>query len=290
MTSNHFLQSKEWEEFQKSLGRKTWRVEGVLVIKLPLIFGKSYLYSAGNEIPPSIDEIKNSAKKESAVFLKYESMIPKVTGFDPVTFGFRRSNKEIQPQSTIILDITKSEEELLGGMHKKTRYNINLAQKKDLKFSIADADRLEEFWDILQKTKDRDSFNTHDIEYYEKLLEVPFIRLLGVEHKDKFVAVSIVAFYDKTATYLHGASDYDYRDLMAPYLLHWESIKHAKDMNFEKYDLWGVDEKKWPGVTRFKKGFGGGEVEYVGSYDYIFSGFWYKLYTLRSLIKSIVKI
>lgn len=289
MTSNHFLQSKEWEELQKSLDRKTWRVGGLLVIKLPVIFGKSYIYSAGSPTLPSVYEIKNIAKKENAIFFKFEPMT-KLSGSDPDSFGFRKSSKEIQPQSTIVLDITKSEEELLGGMHKKTRYNVNLAQKKDLKFSIAGADRLEEFWDLLQKTKDRDSFHTHSIEYYEKLLEVSFIRLLGVEHKDKFVAASIVAFYDKTATYLHGASDYDYRDLMAPYLLHAETIKYAKDMNFEKYDLWGVDEKKWPGVTRFKRGFGGDEVEYAGSYDYVFSGFWYKLYTLRSLIKSVVKV
>ena len=79
---------------------------------------------------------------------------------------------------------------------------------------------------------------------------------------------------------MHGASDHDYRALMAPYLLHWEVIKYAKEHGLSEYDLWGIDEKKWSGVTRFKKGFGGREVKYTGSYDYVFMPIWYRLYRL----------
>ena len=73
---------------------------------------------------------------------------------------------------------------------------------------------------------------------------------------------------------------------MATYILHWEIIKYAKENGFNEYDFWGIDEKKWPGVTRFKKGFGGREVEYAGSYDYVFQPFWYKLYNLYRKLKT----
>lgn len=225
--ANHFLQSKEWEEFQRSLGRKVWRVEDVLVVKLPLIFAKSYLYSAGSERSPSIDKIKNIAKTENAIFFKFEPTVNE-TGSDPVSLGFIKSMKEVQPQKTLILDITKREGELLNEMHQKTRYNIRVAERHGMKVLNSKNKNLEEFWGLIQKTSQRDNFSTHPKEYYKKLLELPFVELFSVEYGGKIVAASIVLFYGNTAYYLHGASDYERRDLMAPYLLHWETIKYAK--------------------------------------------------------------
>jgi len=40
-----FLQSKQWADFQESLGFKTWRINNILIIKRNLPFGKSYFYS-----------------------------------------------------------------------------------------------------------------------------------------------------------------------------------------------------------------------------------------------------
>jgi lipid II:glycine glycyltransferase (peptidoglycan interpeptide bridge formation enzyme) len=77
-----FLQSKEWLDFQKSLGRKIWQVGEINIIKYNLPFGKSYLYSP--RLRPSdfggqarfgefLAEIKKIAKKENAIFFKIES-------------------------------------------------------------------------------------------------------------------------------------------------------------------------------------------------------------------------
>ena len=73
---------------------------------------------------------------------------------------------------------------------------------------------------------------------------------------------------------------------MAPHLLQWEMIKEAKVREYIKYDFWGIApkgsplEEKWAGVTRFKKGFGGEEVNYVGGYDFVLSTFWHGVYNL----------
>jgi lipid II:glycine glycyltransferase (peptidoglycan interpeptide bridge formation enzyme) len=303
-----FLQSPEWEEFQKSVGRKTWRIDGVLMIKMPLTMGNSYLYAGGMNFQFSIfnfqkfvEKIAEIAKKERAIFFKVEPMSDEASVNDNlIKAGFKKSSKEVQPQKTIIFDIEKSEEELLAVMHEKTRYNIRLAERKDLRFTIYDfppgadpplAERAEKkaaevFWQILQKTSNRDNFHTHPKDYYKKLLEMANAKLFAVEYKGKVIAANIILFHKNRAVYLHGASDYEYRNLMAPYLLHWHIIKYAREQGFSEYDLWGIDEKKWPGVTRFKKGFGGKEISYVGSYDYVFSAGWYGMYSLRNKIRS----
>ncbi|MFY9457457.1 MAG: peptidoglycan bridge formation glycyltransferase FemA/FemB family protein [Candidatus Spechtbacterales bacterium] len=227
------------------------------------------------------------AKSENAVFLKLEPMVEdREVAKELSKAGFIRSTKEVQPQRTIVLDITKPEEELLAQMHEKTRYNVRLASRMpNVKFQMSDA--VDGFWELVQKTAQRDRFSTHTKEYYKKLLELNFVKLFIVQYGERIIAANIVLFYGECAVYLHGASDYKHRNLMAPYLLHWETIKYAKEQGYKKYDLWGVDEKKWPGVTRFKKGFRGRGVEYVGSYDYIFQPFWYKLYNLRGAVKRI---
>ena len=71
---------------------------------------------------------------------------------------------------------------------------------------------------------------------------------------------------------------------MAPYLLQWEQIKEAKKRGCIEYDFWGIDDKKWPGVTRFKKGFGGQEITYPGAFDLIFQPIWYRLYKIAKRI------
>ena len=76
---------------------------------------------------------------------------------------------------------------------------------------------------------------------------------------------------------------------MAPYLSQWEQIKEAKKQGFQIYDFWGIDEINWPGVTRFKNGFGGKEIEYIGAYDYVFQPWWYVVYKGTKKILGILR-
>lgn len=266
-----FLQSKEWAEFQRSLGRKVWQVNGVNVIKHNLPLGKSYLYAPRCE-GDFLNKIKEIAKKENAIFFKAEPL--RQAQGKP----FKKSTN-IQPQKTLILDITKPEEELLKQMHSKTRYNIRLAERKEILIK-KDKNKFEDFWRLIQQTTKRDGFKPHQKEYYEKMLEVPGVELFVAIYKNKVIAANIMVFYKKTTTYLHGASDYKHRNLMAPHLLQWQQILEAKKRGCIEYDFWGIDEKKWPGVTRFKKGFGGKEVIYSGAFDLVFQPIWYIIYKI----------
>ena len=282
-----FLQSSTWLNFQKELGRKVWQIDGVGIIKHNLPLGKSYLYSPRANPPKDFDEfiegIKEIAKQENAIFFKLEPE----NNIDLEKFGFRKSHN-IQPIKTLILDITKSERELLNQMHYKTRYNIQLAQRRGVKIRNLKSEirNFEEFWRLIAETTKRDKFRPHPKEYYRKMLEIPGVELFVAEFNGKVIAANIVVFLRETATYLHGASDYEYRNLMAPHLLQWGQIKEAKKRGYTEYDFWGIDEKKWPGVTRFKKGFSGKEIIYPGAYDLIFQSILYWIYKIGRLLMS----
>ena len=212
-------------------------------------------------------------------------------------FRVRRA-QDIQPRETIVLNLKKTEDELLAEMHQKTRYNIRLAQKKGVKIIEGSLQDFEEFWRLMDITGGRDGFRLHDKEHYRRLLSLPqenipgkseFIRLFFAEYEGKKIATALLSFWGGRATYLHGGSDNDVREVMAPYLLQWEMITRAKHEGATLYDFYGISEKKWPGVTRFKRGFGGEERVYPGVFDIIFRAAIYRCYRLVKLLRAVIK-
>ncbi|MFH0907009.1 MAG: peptidoglycan bridge formation glycyltransferase FemA/FemB family protein [bacterium] len=286
-----FLQSWQWGEFQKSLGRKIWRIQTNklkgLVLEYDLPFTKkSYLYcphlsvSKNTGLKEFLNEIRKIAKQEKSIFLKIEPLMDFGVEKSPINMVI--SSKHIQPYQTLILDISKPENELLNQMHQKTRYNIGLAQKKGV--IIEQSENIQDFLKLLEKTSKRDKFYLHCSEYYINLLDIlgkdGTAKLFLAKYKDKVIASNVVCFFGKTAIYLYGASDYDFRNLMAPYFLQWHTILRAKKLGYKYYDFWGIDEKRWSGVTRFKKGFNGKEITYPGAFDLVFQPIWYRIYNL----------
>ncbi|HSR89334.1 MAG TPA: peptidoglycan bridge formation glycyltransferase FemA/FemB family protein [Candidatus Udaeobacter sp.] len=201
---------------------------------------------------------------------------------------------DINPSATLVLDLTKTEAGILSGMHQKTRYNINLAGKKDLQ--IKNEKNLEVFWNLMKKTGSRDKFGLHHKEHYEKVLASPMACQLTAYEKEKPVACAVFLSFGNTFTYLYGASDYAHRDLMAPYLLQWEGIKIGKSSGCQWYDFFGVapivngnyDPKhQYAGVTRFKLGFGGAPQQRPGTFDIVINNKKYQFYQLLRQLRRL---
>lgn len=310
-----FLQTTDWLNFQKYVGRKTWRFDNgkikANVIRHDLPFGKNYLYIPhGPEI--NFGEIQSGLKNEADNFLKYlkdlgrenKSIFVKMEPLEDVVMeviyrkNLKKTKKSVQPIKTVVMDLNLLEEVLLSKMHHKTRYNIRLAEKKELKLAAGgeprqrreESQNIKEFWKLLKKTAKNDNFSTHNYEYYEKLIEFFSgkkdikTKIVFEVFKGKALAGAILLTFGNTVYYLHGAMDRDYKSWMAPYLMHWEIIKWAKAQGYHYYDFWGIDAKKWPGVTRFKLGWGGQEVEYPGSFDLPISKIWYFIYKIARKI------
>jgi lipid II:glycine glycyltransferase (peptidoglycan interpeptide bridge formation enzyme) len=313
---SEFLQSWEWGEFQKRIGNKVFRfgieedgklLGGVTLIKKELFCGYGYFYAPrmfnlNHEF--LFAEIRKLAKEEKCVFLRYEpneklEVISKNLEIGKGKFEIVRTIP-VQPEKSLILDIDKSEDELLRDMHKKTRYNIRLAERngirvETLQCNVSTDTDFEQFWKIMKETQERDGFRLHGKEHYRKMLfesenkksDLQF-KLFLAKYENKIIAGSIVAFFGNTATYVHGASSNKHRNLMAPYGLQWQSIKTAKELGCRFYDFFGIDEEKWPGVTRFKKGFGGEAVDYPGTFDLVFDSFKYRTYNILRRARRII--
>lgn len=301
-TRSQFLQSWQWGEFQAKVSGRVWRI-GVLdnnelvasakIITKDLPMGKKYLYCGRGPIIASridkkaaakllFNKIKELSEQVGAMFLRFDPVFPLT--------DFKRSitkTIDVQPSQTIILDLSLSEAEILKNMHQKTRYNIRLAEKRGVKIVEADASRFEEFWQLLTSTGDRDEFNLHGRSYYKNMLQLDrdFMKLFFAEFKGKPIATALVSFFGDTATYLHGGSANEDRNVMAPYLLQWHGVKLAKTNGQKYYDFHGIDEVKWPGVTRFKNGFGGAEVNYPGTFDLVYDQGWYSIYKMIRKIR-----
>jgi len=309
-----FLQSFEWGSFKEKMGDEIWRIgikdQGekigqALIIKHRLIFNKKYFYCPRGPVFLSslsgekkkeairnfLREIKNQAKKEKVIFFRFEPNLSlKNLNLEENFFnlGFDIQPVEsTQPKETLVLDLKKEIEELLKSMHPKTRYNLRLAEKHGVKVSVKDG--FKTFLDLLKETAKRKKIRIYSEQYYFNLLKEfskENIKIYFAYCKNKILATGLILFWEKTAIYLYGGSTRENREVMAPYLLHWEVIKEAKQKGFSTYDFWGIDEKKWPGLTRFKLGFGGRRIVYPQSYDLVFNKFWYFLYRLGSKIRK----
>ena len=314
--SGHFLQSWDWGEFQISLGRRVFRFADdkslAQVVELSLPLGKKYWFcpkgpAMNNEQwtmnNSFLIELKNKAKDTGAVFLRIEppaqgetlpcKVSPCVQGFALMN-GVKHSH-DINPRATSIIDLSKTDDELLAVMHQKTRYNIRVAEKHGVSvgpWSMVHGS-FDRIWALFDQTAKRDGFRLHPRGYYEKQIKMSGIEVFGAEYEGKLLAAAIVMFNGdptslklrgaSTATYLHGASSNEMRNVMAPYALHWAIIKRAKERGYKHYDLWGISDdphSSWAGITRFKRGWGGADVFAPGTFDLPVSGFWYSVYTL----------
>lgn len=196
------------------------------------------------------------------------------------------------PKKTRCIDLSLSLEDILAGMKPKTRYNINLAKRKNVKITWSRKEEdLRKFWKLNNDTAKRNKFHTHGFEHYLNILETKSANpknraeIVYATNGGSPISANLVLFFNGTVYYLHGASGNEDRNTMSTYLLHSETIEKAKKEGYEIYDLWGIDSKKWPGVTRFKEGFGGRKKYYPLIYEIPLSNLYYKLYRLYTRIR-----
>lgn len=222
--------------------------------------------------------LKNLAKKEGCDYLRVE---PKWREGEEgrrlmMDGGFRKAVGSVQAKRGWLLDLTPSEEEILMGMRQTTRYLVRQGIKQGLK--IIQSERVEDFemfWKIYSETSQRQKFTPQGKNYLKKQFEIlgeaGMARIFFGFHQGKVMSAAMFIFYGDTATYLHSGS-YPTKEPVS-YLLQWEAIKTAKKEGKKIYDFWGIaetDDPKhpWYGLSLFKKGFGGYEVNYLGAWDY----------------------
>ncbi|MBI4812455.1 peptidoglycan bridge formation glycyltransferase FemA/FemB family protein [Candidatus Falkowbacteria bacterium] len=241
------------------------------------INSKSQILNSNQILELLFSEIEKLAREEGAMFLRFDPLFE-----INATRYTLHATLDVQPSKTLILNLNKSEDELLKEMHQKTRYNIKLAEKKGVKVIEGGKENFEDFWRLIDQTSGRDKFRPHGRNYYEAMFapENDIVKLYFAEYQGRTLAAGIFSFFGDSVTYLHGGSANESREVMAPHLLQWHVIKFARSLEYKYFDFHGIDEEKWPGVTRFKKGFGGDELNYPGTFDLVYDEGWYGIYKM----------
>jgi lipid II:glycine glycyltransferase (peptidoglycan interpeptide bridge formation enzyme) len=279
----HILQTPSWGDLKEGFGWSVERVIGegtgaqILFRRLPLRFSIAYIPKGpvGKEWRALWPQIDRLCRQKRAVFLKVEPdgwMDDSPWARDQMP-GFLHQGKSVQPRRTIVIDLDGSETDWLERMKPKTRYNIRLAQKKDV--VVRSSGDLDLFFALMQATGERDGFGVHSLAYYRRAFDVFHssgnVAILLAEFAGQPLAALMVFAQGSRAWYFYGASNNLERSRMPAYILQWEAMRWAAQRGCRTYDLWGVPDEEeetleknfeargdglW-GVYRFKRGFGG---------------------------------
>jgi len=301
------LQSPFWARFRAGLG---WQARAfdcragsmrfallVLVRSLPL--GQRLAYAPhGPEVPEPADReafltgLARALRPHlgGCLFVRFD--LPWSIGAPLLGAGLRKAPMDIQPPSTVILELDHEEEALLAAMKAKTRYNIGLAGKKGVTVEEGGEADLPAWYELYRQTARRDRITLHAFQYYRRQFQLASepgagvaLKLLLARHQGELLAGIVVALRGNTAWYLYGASSDRKRNLMPAYALQWRAILLARQAGCRFYDLFGVppaDDPSHPmhGLFRFKTGFGGRLVHRPGCWDLPYRQAGYLAYSL----------
>lgn len=297
------LQTKEWADFKASQGFLILNVGNLFAHERKLPYGQNFIYlpevSSKYLTAQNMQEVKNLAKERDSVFIRIEFIDPFSDSADKIirSFGFVKSFEEVQPKWRQVIDISGSVEDILAQMKPKGRYNIRLAQKKQVEvnsynsktININDKSVINSFYRLVAQTVQREGISGRPLDYFitmiDKFSDTDYLEIYIASYKGEPLAAALVGFYGDVASYLYGGSSSEHREVMAPYAMHWQIIKDAKSRGIKRYDMLGRSRpadknSKWSGVTRFKEQFGGEAVEILGSYDFINKKFIYRIFRL----------
>lgn len=297
-----FLQSGTWAAFKSSTGWKPFRFRveedragqqndnyraDILVLERRLRAGFTFAYAphgpesfpegvpAGAFLEALADCLKPFFSRR-CVFIRFD--LPQEEDRKTFLGGARLSTgSAVQVPDTVLLDIARTEEEILAGMKPKWRYNIKLAGKKGVTVSDEGEDACPTFHSIYRETAERDRIAIHPESYYRALFAAARgsetkMGLWVARHEGEAIAAIVTAFRRDRALYLYGASSGRKRALMPAYALQWEAIRAARLAGCVEYDFFGIppdDDPSHPmaGLYRFKTGFGGRIAHRAGSVD-----------------------
>lgn len=260
-----------------------------------------------------LQDLRDFARKHSAIFIKIDpdlevgSGIPGNPEASETQLGacviaelkadeWQFSDEQIQFRNSVLIDLERSEEELLANMKQKTRYNINLSLRKGVTIRLGAPADIDVLLRMYAETSIRDGFVIRNEAYYRAVwstfmanrlterMDQPMAEVLVADVDGVPVAGVIVFRFAGKAWYLYGMSRMVHREKMPNYLLQWEAIKRSKAAGCKTYDLWGAPDEfvetdpLW-GVYRFKEGLGGTVHRYLGAWDLPTNRMLYRLYS-----------
>ena len=222
------------------------------------------------------------AKKEKCVFVRLR---PQLMANEKnlkllESLGLKKSPMHLAAEHTVMIDLLKSEEDLLKNMRRQTRYEVRRAEKLGIKVR-KDCSReiFDEFHQEQVKTAKRQNFIPPDLktllaerEAFGNNIEI----YVAETAENQKIAYGLIIKDGREGDYYEAASTELNRKLPGAYALLWRAMRDLKEEGYERFNLWGIapaghPNHRYAGVTTFKTGFGGEIVEYVPAHDLVIS-------------------
>ncbi len=278
----HVLQSVGWAELKAATGWSVRRfvldggIAQVLIKSLPL--GISVAYAprgplvAPEHLADAIAAVRDALASERCASLLCDPEAPD----DPAVraslerAGVRASPVFVQPRRTLLMDLSKGDEELFAAMRKKTRQYIHKAERAGV---VTEETRdLDRFMKVLGAVGQRDRFAIRSRGYFETLLAAfgdrALLMLARVGDEDAG-AMLLVRMADR-AWELYGGWSGAHAEARPFYLLKWRAMLRMRQLGVSRYDMYGLAEgadDPLAGVENFKLGYGGDVVEFIGAFE-----------------------
>ena len=232
-----------------------------------------------------IDGAKKLAKQYHSYVIKIDPDVPSSeTAYTKMLedLGFQLTGggatfDAIQPQYVFRLNTEgKTSEELLMSLPQSTRRKVRAGAKKGVTVEIKGKEAVPDFARLMLETGVRDGFVTREASYFENMLDNlgEHARLYMAYYEGQAIAGTLAIWYGDKVWYLYGASSNEHRNLMPNYMLQWSMIEWAVEKGCRIYDFRGVpgrvgEDHPLYGLYKFKLGFGGDYVEFVGEMDMV---------------------
>lgn len=265
--------------------------------------------TAQKSLEKALTALRTHAKDAHAYFIRIEPTV----AFTPAQMAqiaqkthFKlKKSKEINPAHTWIVDLSLSEAEILSNIEKPKVRRWRNHVKKGLSIrTTKDPEEIKTLTHFLQQVGEKNNFIPQSKQHLKNQLKSGFATLYIADYQNpaepkstpKPIAAALVYDWQGVRYSVHAASDPapEFKNLAAPSILIVQIILDAKKLGAHTYDLWGITTSQnpnhpWYGFTQYKKTFGGRQIDYTGTYDFVLRPVKYRLYQILRRINRALR-
>lgn len=300
----NFLQSPEYAKMNEALGYKAITEEfagkgyALMIVRdakrgryLEIPCGPLMNWGDKAAVKAVFAKIADIARQEKCVFVRVRPQLVNTAENMRVlaTLGLKKAPMHLAAEHTVMLNLTKSEDELLADMRRQTRYEVRRAGKLGIIVEKSNSDEIfKEFHRVQADTAHRQGFvppNLKTLLAEKEAFGDNIAIYVAKTAEGEPVAYGMIIRGCKEGDYYEAASTPLNRKLPGAYALLWQAMRDLKADGYERFNLWGIapagqPHHRYAGVTTFKTGFGGEIIEYVPAHDMVIN----KLGYMKNLV------
>ena len=316
----NFLQSWDFYEFHKKRGKRIVRrlalddktIIGAYAGVVETAKRGTYMAIAGGPIVAwskrmvvnrIFDDIKEQGRRYNCAFVRVRPQLElSKKSLDLMQkLGLKRAPMYLSVEYAGILDLTKSEEEILVGASQGFRRKLRKAEKNEIEISAETSDEaIKDFCKLEKLHAERQKYVAFSGDFLRKQFEAfrdnNEVIIYTAKKDGKILAQNFMIFYGPEASYHYGVSSALGTKYSAAPLLHMEAMREARKRGCIRYNLWGIVEPsetshRFYGVSEFKRSFGCEELRYTPAHDLILKPLVYQktklVETMRKKIRHV---